>query len=90
MRWEIVHITDKIHYLKRLLENSTNTEEGDIYIVNALITGSLNTRDADDEYGFEIQPHHIKFMRKLWNTAIETQKDTSVVDSINIEMRERG
>ncbi len=90
MKWETVHITDKIHYLKRLLENSSNAEEGDIYIVNALITGSLNTRDADDEYGFEIQPHHIKFMRNLWNTSIETQKDTSVVDSINIEMRERG
>ena len=90
MKWDSVNITDKIHYLKRLLENSSNVEEGDIYIVRALITGSLNMRDVDDDYGFEIQPHHIIFMRKLWNTAIENQIDDSIVTTIQKEMRERG
>jgi hypothetical protein len=88
MKWDSVNITDKIHYLKRLLENSSNVEEGDIYIVRALITGSQNTFSG--EMGFEIQPHHIIFMRKLWNTAIENQIDDSIVTTIQKEMRERG
>ena len=90
MKWDSVNITDKIHYLKKLMENTDIVDIGDMYIVQALITGSLNARDADDDYGFEIQPHHIEFMRKLWNTSIENQHDDSVVSSIKKEMRERG
>ena len=86
MKWDSVNITDKIHYLKRLLENSSNAEEVDLCIVRALITGSLNTRDVDDDYGFEIQPHHITFMRKLWNTTIENQIDDSVITTIKKEL----
>jgi len=90
MKWDSVNITDKILYLKKLMENTEGVDTGDMYIVQALATGSLNTRDVDDEYGFEIQPHHIEFMRKLWNTSIENQRDDSVVNSIKKEMRERG
>jgi hypothetical protein len=88
MKWDSVNITDKILYLKKLMENTEGVDVGDIYIVRALITGSQNTFSG--EMGFEIQPHHIEFMRKLWNTAIENQIDDSIVTTIQKEMRERG
>ena len=83
MTWETINITDKIHYLKKLMGNTIegNFDDGDTHIVDALITGSLN-EFGDDEFGFEVKPHHLKFMRKLWDLAIENQTDDSVIKSI--------
>jgi len=78
MKWDSVHITDKIHYLKELMGNTTDCfDDGNYHIVNALITGSQNTYSGD--MGFTIKEHHIDYMRKLWNEAIDNQIDTSVV-----------
>ena len=84
MNWDSVHISDKIHWLKDVLMNSTKYKDGDEYIINALITGSQNTFSG--EMGFKIQPHHMKFMRELWDEHIETQKD----DSIILKLREKS
>ena len=84
MNWDSVHISDKIHWLKDVVMNSTKYKKGDEYIINALITGSQNTFSG--EMGFKIQPHHMKFMRELWDEHIETQKD----DSIILKLREKS
>lgn len=84
MNWDSVHISDKIHWLKDVVMNSTKYKDGDEYIINALITGSQNTFSG--EMGFKIQPHHMKFMRELWDEHIETQKD----DSIILKLREKS
>jgi|TARA_B100000900_G_scaffold32222_1_gene24414 hypothetical protein len=84
MNWDSVHISDKIHWLKDVVMNSTTYKDGDELIINALITGSQNTFSG--EMGFDIQPHHMKFMRELWDEHIETQKD----DSIIIKLREKS
>jgi len=80
MKWDTVHISDKIHWLKDVVMNSTNYKEGDEFIINALITGSNNTFSG--EMGFDIQPHHMKFMRELWNEHIETQMDNSIITKL--------
>ena len=80
MRWETVHISDKIHWLKDVVMNSTNYKDGDELIINALITGSKNTFSG--EMGFDIQPHHMKYMRELWNEHIVTQKDNSIITKL--------
>lgn len=84
MKWETINITDKIQYLKKLMVNTKggHLDSGDTQIVNALITGSLNDLNGDDDYGFDIKPHHISFMRNLWNTAIQYQKNDSVIEEI--------
>ena len=64
--------------------NSTNYKDGDELIINALITGSKNTFSG--EMGFDIQPHHMKFMRELWDKHIETQKDNSII----LKLREKS
>ena len=64
--------------------NSTNYKDGDELIINALITGSNNTFSG--EMGFDIQPHHMKFMRELWNEHIVTQKDNSII----LKLREKS
>ena len=84
MKWEAVHISDKIHWLKDVVMNSTNYKDGDEFIINALITGSNNTFSG--EMGFDIKPHHMKFMRELWNEHIETQKDNSII----LKLREKS
>ena len=81
MKWDSVNITDKIHYLKELMVNTTGTFDNAHYnIVNALITGSQNTYSGD--MGFTIKEHHTSYMKSLWNTAIENQIDDSVVFKI--------
>jgi hypothetical protein len=81
MKWDSVNITDKIHYLKELMGNTTGTfDNGHYNIVNALITGSQNTYSGD--MGFTIKEHHTSYMKSLWNTAIENQIDDSVVFKI--------
>ena len=80
MKWDSIDISDKIHYLKDIVMNSTEYKDGDEYIINALITGSQNTFSG--EMGFEIQPHHMKFMIELLNTHIETQKDNSIITKL--------
>jgi hypothetical protein len=81
MKWDSVNITDKIHYLKELMVNTTGTfDNGHYNIVNALITGSQNTYSGD--MGFTIKEHHTSYMKSLWNTAIENQIDDSVVFKI--------
>ena len=84
MKWDTVHISDKIHWLKDVVMNSTTYKEGDETIINALITGSNNTFSGD--MGFEIQPHHMKFMRELWDEHIDTQKDNSII----VKLREKS
>ena len=84
MNWDSVHISDKIHWLKDVVMNSTNYKDGDELIINALITGSKNTFSG--EMGFDIQPHHMKFMRELWDAHISTQKDNSII----IKLREKS
>ena len=84
MKWETVHITDKILYLKKVLLNSTEYKDKDEYIVDALITGSRNTFSG--EMGFEIEQHHLYYMRELWDKHIVTQKDNSVIN----ELREKS
>ena len=84
MNWESVHISDKIHWLKDVVMNSTNYKDGDELIINALITGSKNTFSG--EMGFDIQPHHMKYMRELWNEHIVTQKDNSII----LKLREKS
>ena len=80
MNWDSVHISDKIHWLKDVVMNSTKYKDGDEYIINALITGSQNTFSG--EMGFDIQPHHMKFMRELWDENISTQKDNSIITKL--------
>ena len=80
MKWDKVHITDKIHYLKELMMNVPNYKESDTYIVDALITGSQNTFSGD--IGFTVQSRHIDYMRGMWNIAIDNQKDDSVIKKI--------
>ena len=80
MKWDKTHISDKIVYLKDIVMNSTNYKDGDEYIINALITGSNNTFSG--EMGFDIKPHHMKFMRELWDEHIDTQKDDTVIKLI--------
>jgi len=80
MNWDSVHISDKIHWLKDVLMNSTKYKKGDEYIVNALITGSQNTFSGD--MGFNIEPHHMKFMREMWDEHIQTQKDNSIITKL--------
>jgi hypothetical protein len=80
MKWDSIDISDKIHYLKDIVMNSTEYKDGDEYIINALITGSQNTFSGD--MGFDIQPHHMKFMRELWDKHIQSQKDDDVIDKI--------
>jgi len=84
MNWDSVHISDKIHWLKDVVMNSTTYKDGDELIINALITGSQNTFSGD--MGFDIQPHHMKFMRELWNEHIVTQKDNSII----LKLREKS
>ena len=84
MKWDSVHISDKIHYLKDVVMNSTKYEKGDEYIINALITGSQNTFSGD--MGFEVQPHHMKFMRDMWDEHIESQKDNKIIYKIKKEL----
>jgi hypothetical protein len=84
MKWDTVHISDKIHWLKDVVMNSTTYKEGDEIIIDALITGSNNTFSG--EMGFLIQPHHMKFMRELWNEHIDTQKDNSII----LKLREKS
>lgn len=84
MKWEKVNITDRILYLKKVLLNSTEYKDKDEYIVDALITGSRNTFSG--EMGFEIEQHHLYYLRELWDKHIVTQKDNSVIN----ELRERG
>ena len=84
MNWDSVHISDKIHWLKDVVMNSTKYKNGDELIINALITGSQNTFSG--EMGFDIQPHHMKFMRELWDEHIETQRDNSII----IKLREKS
>jgi len=80
MKWDSVHITDKLHYLKDVVMNSTKYSEGDEYIIDALITGSNNTFSG--EMGFDIKPHHMNWMRGMWDTHIDTQKDETVINKI--------
>ena len=80
MKWDNVHISDKIHWLKDVVMNSTTYEDGDELIINALITGSKNTFSG--EMGFEIQPHHMKYMRALGDENIDTQKDDSIINKL--------
>jgi len=80
MNWDSIHISDKIHWLKDVLMNSTKYKKGDEYIVNALITGSQNTFSG--EMGFDVQPHHMKFMREMWDEHIVTQKDESIITKL--------
>ena len=84
MNWDSVHISDKIHWLKDVFMNSTEYKESDEYIVNALITGSQNTFSG--EMGFNIEPHHMKFMREMWDEHIQTQKDNSII----LKLREKS
>jgi len=84
VNWDSVHISDKIHWLKDVVMNSTEYKDGDELIINALITGSQNTFSG--EMGFSIQPHHMKFMRELWDEHIETQKDNSII----LKLREKS
>lgn len=82
MRWETVHITDKIHYLKELMMNTEphTFDKGDLYIVDALITGSQNRFSGD--MGFDVTDDHMNYMKRCWNTAVENQSDDSVVEKI--------
>ena len=84
MNWDSVHISDKIHWLKDVVMNSTKYKDGDELIINALITGSQNTFSG--EMGFDIQPHHMKFMREMWDEHIQTQKDNSII----LKLREKS
>lgn len=87
MNWDSVHTTDKIHFLKKLVMNSTKYKEGDEYIINALITGSQNTFSGD--MGFEVQPHHMKFMRDTWNEHINCQKDDRIIEQIKYILKNK-
>ena len=87
MNWDSVNITDKIHFLKKLVMNSTKYKEGDEYIINALITGSQNTFSG--EMGFDVQPHHMRFMRDAWNEHIDSQKDDRIIEQIKYILKKK-
>ena len=90
MKWDTVHISDKIEYLKDVLTNSTEYDDSglDMIIVNALITGSRNKFDGD--MGFQMNDDHITWMRGLWNKHISIQKDDSVINAIKLKLREKS
>lgn len=80
MIWDNVNITNKIMFLRKLILNDIDYKSGDEYILDALITGSQNTFSGD--MGFEVQSHHIEYMKRKWDSTIVNQKDDSVVEKI--------
>jgi len=80
MKWDNVNITNKIMFLRKLVLNDINYKSGDEYILDALITGSQNTYSGD--IGFEVQLHHIAYMKRKWDSTVVNQKDDSVVNEI--------
>ena len=85
MKWDninINNITDKILYLKELMQNSNKTNEEDYNIINALIAGSKNPISGEHEYGFTIQLHHIDYLKKLWDITITQQNNENIIEKI--------
>jgi len=80
MTWDNVNITNKIMFLRKLVLNDIDYKSGDEYILDALITGSQNTYSGD--IGFEVQSHHIVYMKRTWDSTVVNQKDDSVVNEI--------
>jgi hypothetical protein len=80
MKWDNVNITNKIMFLRKLVLNDIDYKSGDEYILDALITGSQNTYSGD--IGFEVQSHHIVYMKRTWDSTVVNQKDDSVVNEI--------
>ena len=80
MKWDNVNITNKIMFLRKLVLNDIDYKSGDEYILDALITGSQNTYSGD--IGFEVQSHHIEYMKRTWDSTVVNQKDDSVVNEI--------
>lgn len=80
MTWDNVNITNKIMFLRKLVLNDIDYKSGDEYILDALITGSQNTYSGD--IGFEVQSHHITYMKRTWDSTVVNQKDDSVVNEI--------
>ena len=60
-------------------------DKGDLYIVDALITGSQNKFSGD--MGFQISSNHMDYMKRCWNTAVENQSDDSVVEKIKQKIK---
>jgi hypothetical protein len=80
MKWDNVNITNKIIFLRELILNDIDYKRGDEYILDALITGSQNTYSGD--IGFEVQSHHIAYMKRTWDSTVVNQKDDSIVNEI--------
>jgi hypothetical protein len=86
LQWDKVHLSDKIQLLKELLLNSNTYSVNTENIVDALLAGSKNNHTGD--IGFEMKQHHIDYMRGVWDTAIQNQKDNSVINKIKNKLNQ--
>lgn len=87
MTWDCIHITSKISYLRRLVENSefTNRKQKTyIDIVEALMTGSIN--EYSGSIGFEMNEGHIGWLKDTWDVMIANQKDDLVINEIDKDL----
>jgi len=82
LSWKLVPMQTKIIFLKDLMENSVKGifDVGDLHIVDALITGSTN--QFRGELGFNIEQHHMFYMKSAWELAINNQIDDSITEPI--------
>tara|TARA_R110000851_G_scaffold7132_3_gene28045 strand:+ start:128 stop:415 length:288 start_codon:yes stop_codon:yes gene_type:complete len=83
MKWDNIDLTTKIRYLELLMNNaSTGTfDKQDVYIVKALVTGSMN-KYANDDLRFDVTSNHVGFLKRAWEMAITNQKNDDVIYKI--------
>ena len=83
MKWDNIDLTTKIRYLESLMKNSTKGtfDTQDVYIVRALVTGSMN-KHTNDDLRFDVTSNHVGFLKQAWETAITNQKNDDVIYKI--------
>ena len=83
MKWDNIDLTTKIRYLESLMKNSTKDtfDTEDVYIVRALVTGSMN-KQSNEDLRFDVTSNHVGFLKKAWDMAITNQKNNDVIYKI--------
>ena len=89
LSWDLVSLQTKILFLKNLMGNCVDGtfDNSDLNIVDALITGSTN--QFRGELGFNIEQHHMFYMKSAWELAVKSQKDDSVTNSVTYYLKYR-
>ena len=83
MKWDNIDLTTKIRYLESLMKNSTKDtfDTEDVYIVRALVTGSMN-KHSNEDLRFDVTSNHVGFLKKAWDMAITNQKNNDIIYKI--------